>query len=234
MSVPVEQRTQCPADARQIHLNGLKVSLLRITHAGGVLSAALWILLVLSVAGAVGYTWHYLEAKPAEGDFGIQLSNVTLATQSSQLVLQADARVRLPPTVQAGLDSGVPLTFVLRLKLIQPKPIWFDNTVLDVQRHYTLTYYELTRHYRVSALENDVSRNFRSLSSALTGLGEMAAITADLDPQQRQALLEAQTKEALLGSLVMRLSKSALPLPLQPIIRSSWTMVSEEYRWPLT
>ena len=201
---------------------------------GSVLSAMLWIVLLLSVAAAVGYAWHYMETKPAEGDAGIQLSNVTLDTQNSRLHLQADARVRLPPTVQAGLDSGVPLTFVLRLKLLQPQRLWFDTTVMDIARHYTLTYYELTRHYRVSELESDISRNFRSLSSALAGLGDMAAITVNLEPEQRQVLFEAKSEDALQGSLVMRLSKSALPLPLQPIIRSSWTLVSEEYRWPLT
>lgn len=220
MSSPVLQCKHQPAQRRYV--------------VGGVLSTVVWLVLALCMATAVGYTWHYLETKPAEGDAGIQLNNVSLATYSSQLHLQIDARVRLPPTVQAGLDSGVPLTFILRLKLKRPQPVWFDSTVLDVQRRFTLTYYELTRHYRVDAQESGISRNFRSLSSALTGLGEMVSISVDLDLQQRQAVFEAQTGNALYGSLVMRLSKSALPLPLQPIIRSSWTLVSEEYRWPLT
>ncbi|MFK7859645.1 MAG: DUF4390 domain-containing protein [Granulosicoccus sp.] len=197
---------------------------------GGLLAVLLWILASLGVVAALVYGWHYLETEPADGQGIINLKDILIVREAERLELQANAQIKLSSTIQAGLDSGVPLTFVLNLSVKDPL-VWLpDRTVVDLQRHYKLTYYELTRHYRVHAVETDVSRNFRSLSSALTGLGQLGRITFELNQGQVQQIENSE----LVGSLDMRLSKSALPLPLQPIIRSSWTLVSEEYRWPVT
>lgn len=201
---------------------------------GSIQSSVLWIVLVIALLAGAGYSWRYFEARPANGQAGITLSGVQLTYDERQAHLQAAARIRLPATVQAGLDSGVPLTFVLRLKLLRLGHWWQGRTLLDIERHYTLTYYELTRHYRVSALDTDINRNYRSLTSALEGLGKLQQINIELDQQQMQQLTHLSDDNALMGSLEMRLLTSALPLPLQPIIRSSWTLASEEYRWPVT
>lgn len=187
-------------------------------------------LLILGAVCASIYNAYYVETLPEEDQGLISLSDIQMDQEADTLHLQASARVRLPATVQAGLDSGVPLTFVLSLRVLEPRSWLPDKTILERKRRYKLTYYELTRHYRVHAVEVDVSRNFRSLSSALAGLGQLGQISFELDEQQAQQLRDA----GLEGSLDMSLSKSALPLPLQPIIRSSWTLMSEEYRWPVT
>ncbi|MFK7995684.1 MAG: DUF4390 domain-containing protein [Granulosicoccus sp.] len=197
---------------------------------GGVKAIFLWALLGSGLAALGIYGWLYLQSAPVDGQGNIQLSDIKVSREANELVLRANARVRLPSTIQAGLDSGVPLTFVLGLRVFEPMPWLPDRTVIEHERHYKLTYYELTRHYRVLAVESNISRNFRSLSSALSGLGELGLISFTLDEQQVQQIEQT----GLVGSLSMRLSKSALPLPLQPIIRSSWTLVSEEYRWPVT
>ena len=192
--------------------------------------AALWVLLAVALTGAAFVVLQSSTAQSEDGEGIIELSELDLSVDNMSLHLQVDATVRLSSTVQAGLDSGVPLTFLLNLEVIQARRFWIDKTVLEFQRQYTLTYYDLTRHYRVSALESDASRNFRSLSSALEGLGEMVHMSVELDVHQA-AELERNGLQAVVN---MQLSRSALPLPLQPIIRSSWTMVSGEYRWPIT
>ena len=175
--------------------------------------------------------WQQLIKPPENQGRGIEVTSATLnMTEEQQLLLRANAHVDLPAIVQAGLDNGVPLTFILRLRVTEPRSYWLDKTVLDIQRQYILTYYELTRHYRVSALELGISRNYRSLSSALDGLGQLEPITVGLVPA---ALNQAQDTR-LNASVEFRLSKSALPLPLRPIMRSNWTLVSEAYQWPLT
>lgn len=197
---------------------------------GAVSASFLWIMLLLVVLGAAFFAWQSLRYVPAADGSGIRLSNLQLEHHERKLLLSADASITLPATVEAGLDNGVPLTFVLSFSVIEPRVWWFDRTILEVQRRYTLTYYELTRHFRVSALETDVNRNFRSLSSALAGLGELDRTSFDLNEQQ----LGSMAREGLVGKLDMSLLQSALPLPLQPIIRSSWTLQSPEYRWPVT
>ena len=188
------------------------------------------LLVVVAVVGIAFTTWYFLITQPVDGEGSIELSDLTLDLGSTHLNLDISARVRLSPTVEDGLDSGVPLTFLLDLKILQPRRFWLDKSVLAFQRQYTLTYYDLTRHYRVSALEDDASRNFRSLSSALEGLGEMVHMSVDLEAAQAARL----QRDGLRASVIMQLSRSALPLPLQPIIRSSWTLVSREYQWSIT
>ena len=202
----------------------------KLRHSGSVKPAALLLLVAIAIVGLAFTTWHYLVTQPVDGEGSIELSDLALDLGSTRLNLDINARVRLSPTVEDGLDSGVPLTFLLDLRILQPRRYWLDKSLLTFQRQYTLTYYDLTRHYRVSALEDDLSRNFRSLSSALDGLGEMVHMNIDLEAAEAVQL----QRDGLQASVVMQLSRSALPLPLQPIFRSSWTLVSREYQWSIT
>lgn len=196
----------------------------------GFLSHRHWALLGFALLLIGALSLQYMQDRYQDESVFISLANMRVEQDSSMLHLTADAQLNLPPTVQAGLDSGVPLTFVLEFAIRKPKRFLPDKTVVKQQRHFTLTYYELTRHYRVESVELNISRNYRSVTSALAGLGRLEKISIDLDDQQQEMLLS----EGLEGILSMRLSKSALPLPLQPIIRSSWTLASKEYRWQIT
>ena len=182
------------------------------------------------VFACLGYLWFEQQSRPVNDSGFISLSGIEFDHDDDVLQLKANAKIRLPPEVEAGLDSGVPLTFVLEFGVKQPRRWLPALSVLAVQRRFKLTYYELTRHYRLDELDADASRNYRSLTSALTGLGELATISVALNAQQQEHF----ALPGLKGTVSMRLSKSALPLPLQPILRSNWILVSEEYQWPVT
>jgi hypothetical protein len=160
----------------------------------------------------------------------IELFDVSLTQATNQWFLDAKADIDLPSTNRAGLDSGVPLNFIASVRLFQPRRLWFDKTVATFERRYSLTYYELTRHYRVESKDTGASYNYRSLLSALEGLGKFnrVALSAGMD-------LHAQINHAapLLAALEVWLDTRALPLPLQPLITSSWRLSSEEYVWPV-
>lgn len=186
-------------------------------------------------------------------DGNVVLIDATMQLQGSQLQLSAKADIRLPTTLQAGLDNGVPLTFVLHLKLLKPAKFWFDASLHDFEKRYRLTYYELTRHYRVEQLDSDQSRNYRSLSSALAGLGNMSELMFDLPETVLEAAPQSSAENALAAtqaksqsasnsvanetdveaSLILSLDTSALPLPLQPLMKLNRDLSSEEYRWPV-
>ncbi|MGQ7845985.1 DUF4390 domain-containing protein [Granulosicoccus sp. 3-233] len=166
----------------------------------------------------------------------IQLEDVSLRqAESGQWYLSADAEINLPEPIKAGLDSGVPLDFILDLEFRHLRHYWLDQSLASYRHHYRLTYYELTRHYRVHAVETDDSRNFRSLNAALTGLGEFDRLPVVTDPADEQAFAvsDALAKEGaiVLAALDFRLDSKSLPLPLQPLIASSWRLASEEYQW---
>jgi len=160
----------------------------------------------------------------------ITLSDVTLKAEADDWYLDADADIELPPTVRAGLDSGVPLQFTLTINLKSPRQYWFDETVAEFERRYRLTFYELTRHYRVEALANGGRKNYRSLLSALDGLGTLRSVAIGASGVNEIALEEGK---ALVGNMRLQLDTHALPLSLQPLITSTWRLASEEYVWPI-
>lgn len=183
---------------------------------------------VLTATAASSY-WLFNQLANVEHEGSIVWSQVSMQRTDNQLQLDAVADVTLPANMRAGLDNGLPLTFIMDLRLLRPRQWWLHKTVVHFQQRYTLTYYELTRHYRVYSVDSDTSRNFRSLSSALNGLGEFNEVDFILEDEQQQAIIEP----GLVGSMQLRLDTTALPLPLQPLLRSSWNLASEEYLWPV-
>ncbi len=168
-------------------------------------------------------------------DGSIKLSDVSLQREFGQLYLSASADIELPEPIEDGLDSGVPLDFILTLAFHQSRDYWFDRSLAQYQHRFRLSYYELTRHYRVHAVDTGISRNYRSLRAALDGLGKIDRLPMALDLADAvhndnvQALDEMPSQ--VMAELQFRLDSDSLPLPLQPLIASSWRLNSEEYQW---
>jgi len=174
----------------------------------------------------------------ADRDAGnISLAEISLVTDRGRLYLDARAEIDLPVTIEAGLDSGVPLIFVLTLRFFKPASYWFDRQIETVEHRFSLTYYELTRHYRVRALETDKSRNYRSLSAALRGLGSVERLPIAINSTEifllDNSLSFNQSTEGVIAGLELKLDSRSLPLPLQPVVTSSWRLASKEVQWSI-
>jgi len=157
----------------------------------------------------------------------IQFSFVNVALINDQYVMDAHAAVELNGTIEAGLKSGVPLFFDATGSVLRVRPFLWDQKVSSFNRRYSLVYYELTRHYRVSAVGEDKTRNFRSLFDALDYLGTIQ----DLPVVPVNRLDEAQYR----GEVHFSLDTSALPLQLttQTLVSSAWRLRSETFSWLL-
>lgn len=180
-----------------------------------------------------------LSTRGLSKDYGhtgsIKLTDVSLIQDRGELFLDATADIDLPVTIRAGLDSGVPLIFELALRFFEPRTFWFDSELATIERRFSLTYYELTRHYRVKSLDTNKSQNFRSLSAALRGLGSIENLPLDINDYPvilsgDDIVFEAGAGQ-LFAALDFRLDSSSLPLPLQPVITSSWRLASKEVLW---
>lgn len=158
----------------------------------------------------------------------IEFSFVNVSLQDSHYYLDAQVAVELNSTVEAGLKSGVPLFFDAKGKVLRVRPFFWDQTVSTFERRYKLVYYELTRHYRVSAVGEDLTRNFRSLFDALEYLGSIQRL-----PVVAQEILGELEKYR--GELSFSLDTRALPLQLttQTLVSSAWRLRSENYEWPI-
>ncbi len=156
----------------------------------------------------------------------IDLQAASLRSTATGWDLLASADIQLSPVMRRGLNSGVPLQFIVDFRLKEPREFWFDKTVLVHQHRYSLVYYELTRHYRLQSLVSGQSRNFRSLLAALDELGRLKGVHVPKPDN-------FDDRVKLLGALSLRLDDKALPLPLQPLLSSRWKLASEEFAWSL-
>jgi len=189
---------------------------------------------------------------PGPDDADIVIERATLRDGPHGQVLDVRAEVQLPIAVRRGLDSGVPLDFLVELSVMRPRTWLPDRRVGGDRWSYRLVYYELTRHYRLGTRDGTAARNYRSLLDALEGLGDLRGLPVT-DPgtgsgtdigtgaggDVRPALANGGTAAAagrargngLRATLTMRLDARALPLPLQPLIGTSWRLRAAPYTW---
>ena len=159
--------------------------------------------------------------------------------QSSELQLMNDrwwfdyrASIDLPSDIRLGLESGVPLQFIVSLRVKKPIKFWRDETLLLAEHRIRLVYYELTRHYRIQIIGTDRGVNKRSLLSALDELGTLEMMDVTKSVQNAGTLTDST--QSRIATLSIELDQRALPLPLQPLFSSDWRLASEEHIWRLS
>ena len=190
--------------------------------------------LALTAALLVAFVRASAPDVPVTG--GIDVRETALRHTPDAWRLDARADIELPRAIRAGLDSGVPLEFVLEVRLAESRPFRPDPVLLDVTRRYGLVYYELTRHYRVRSLDDGTGRNYRSLGTALDGLGRFRGVAlGEPGTSAPDASVEPDSASAppLRARLSLRLDGRALPLPLQSPFGSAWRLASEPRVWTL-
>jgi len=158
----------------------------------------------------------------------IVIERAALRDTADGWLLDAQAQVQLPLAVRLGLDSGVPLDFVIELSVTRPRTLLPDRELHAARWSYRLVYYDLTRHYRLGMRQGDDARNYRSLSNALEGLGELRGLGIATEADAGEA-----SRNGLQATLRMRLDSRALPLPLQPLIGTAWRVRAVPFTWTL-
>lgn len=181
---------------------------------------------VFVVIGMLCMPCSFSWAQSAAGEGQIRVLSAQLRDHAQGWQLSAEVDISLSREIRQGLESGVPLQFIVEFLIKKPRPIWPDKTLLAVQHRYSLIYYELTRHYRLQLLSTKESRNYRSLLTALDDLGNIQGLIIDRPNNFEHA-------DALNGHMSVRLDDKALPLPLQPLLSSTWRLSSEEFTWSL-
>ena len=173
------------------------------------------------------------------------LSRMSTTTSGHILIQSADlqkiddrwwfdyrASIDLPADIRLGLESGVPLQFIVSLRVKKPTKFWRDEILMLTQYRVRLVYYELTRHYRIQFVGTDRSVNKRSLLSALDELGTLQMM--DVTASVKNATALADSTLSRVATLSIELDQRALPLPLQPLFSSDWRLSSEEFVWRLS
>lgn len=158
----------------------------------------------------------------------VEVTSVGMHHEADRYLLFAQIELELNPTIEAGLASGVPIYFNFDVRIDRIRKYWFDDNILKKRRRFALVYYELTRHFRVTVVDEDISKNFRLLFDALEYIGNIRSMSLNLEDL-------SQTNHAYRGSVEFALDIGALPLPLRPqaFVSSAWRMQSEERQWQI-
>lgn len=181
-------------------------------------------LILLSPAAGL---YAQTNTSPSNIDRGqIEMLEAELVPVADAWQLLASAEIQLSPEMRQGLSSGVPLQFIVEIRINKPRTLLPAKAVVVHQQRYRLVYYELTRHYRVQEMDSGRSRNFRSLLVALDELGRLDDIVV---PYPDNDISHSD----LFAVLNFRLDDKALPLPLQPLFSRRWKLTSEDFAWSL-
>jgi hypothetical protein len=181
-------------------------------------------LLHLCVTAAALLAIALLPVGAAHADGGIQIRSITLEGTEEGYQFDADFEITLNHKLENALEKGIVLYFVTELNLVNSRWYWLDERIAQSRVREGLSYYALTRQYRLS--RGTLSQNFGTLREALQALSRV---------RNRPIIASAELRQDVeyTVELRMRLDISALPKPFQVETLGSreWDLSSGLLRW---
>jgi len=163
----------------------------------------------------------------AEGSIQIKSFGVAAKDDEEGYEISVESEIVLNATLERALEKGIVLYFVTKFTLLEPRWYWFDKEVARTKPRVGLTYYALTRQYRLNFRSH--SLNFRSLEEALQELGQLhnqsIAINSKLEPG-------VDYKATL--RVWLDLTRMPKPFQVEAFGSSDWNLSSDELEWRMT
>lgn len=161
----------------------------------------------------------------AHADGSIQITSVKLEAADEGYQFDADFEITLNHKLEHALEKGIVLYFVTELNLVNSRWYWLDERIAQSRVREGLSYYALTRQYRLS--RGTLSQNFGTLTEALQALSRV---------RNRPVILSSELKQdaEYTVELRMRLDIAALPKPFQVETLGGsreWDLSSGILRW---
>lgn len=155
---------------------------------------------------------------------GIQIKSAELVPVENAYQLDVDFDIDFSNEVEAALNKGVQLSFLVEFQLVSPREYWFDDEITTKSQLIQLRYHALSRQYLINVDQHQ--KSFAALHEAIEELSRLR----HWEVLQKSEIAKG---ENYLASLRFRLDHSRLPKALQVEALSSekWTLVSERYRW---
>ena len=171
-------------------------------------------------------------AEPGMAD-GLKITGIQARLGPERLLLRGNIDVALTPKVEEALNNGIPLDFVLEVRLHRRRALIWDETTRSWSARRELRYHALSGQYLVTrsgAQPAPARASFQSLAEALTAAGVLDESLA-LEPP-----LADGDGDYRVGVRV-HLDIEALPPVLRPVaytsrawdLNSGWTMWKLEH-----
>jgi hypothetical protein len=155
---------------------------------------------------------------------GIEVVQASVDPSEDGWVVNAQFELTLKPRLEEALERGLPLYFVIDFELTQPRWYWFDDHAVQTSLTYRLTYYALTREYRLSS--GTLQVGFPTLAEALSVMTRVH----DWRVMDKSVIRPGET---YIAGVRMRFDSSQLPKPilLTTLTSREWTMESDWKRF---
>ena len=136
----------------------------------------------------------------------IEVVDARLAVSDEAYTLSADFAFKLNARLVEAVANGIALYFVVDFELTRRRWYWFDDKAADKRLQIRLSYWPLTRQYRLST--GVLHQNYATLEEALNVLRRVRGWQV----LERSAPLAEANYEA---AVRMRLDTTLLPKPFQ-------------------
>jgi len=186
-----------------------------------------WLLAAALLCLSLGNLAHAAEAMTGTAEPGNNPS-LTLERSDGSVLMSAHFGFDLPPVVEDALYKGIPIYFVAQADLLRERWYWTNKTIASVQRKLRLSYHPLTRRWRLTMGDGDMTeatqgltlgQSFDRLDDAMAAVRRVSrwkiANEQDIDPSGKYLVVFS-----------FELDTSQLPRPLQigTLGQSDWVI----------
>ena len=157
-------------------------------------------------------------------------SIVSISTRidAQQLLLNAHVEFKLSPAMIDALNNSVPLTLVLRIQVLKPRPLIWDKVISEREQRLRLEYHALVEKYLLTDLNSGVQQSFLNRLATVSYSGRLRDIPVIAEQQLQQGCDHY-------ARMQLALDIEALPAPLRPVayLSSDWRLSNDWYTWDL-
>ena len=156
----------------------------------------------------------------------INIKQAELQPLDDFYALTAEIDVNFDDSIEAAVNKGVPLHFLIEFQVVSPRQYWFDDEIVTATRSVVLSYHALSRQYLVN--RGSHQKSFETLAEAAQEL-----MIIDGWKVLNKALIEKNL--AYNAALLVRLDQTKLPKAIQvdAIGSEAWNLSSQKYEWSL-
>ena len=188
-----------------------------ITHFSKKRQPSLWAWLL--TATLLCLPWGLTHAAEALSGAKEAVNNpsLTLEVSDGNLLLSAHFGFTLPAVVEDALYKGIPIYFVVQAELLRERWYWTKQTVASVQRRLRLAYHPLTRRWRLTLGDGDMTEATQglTLSQSFDTLDEAMAAVRRISRWKIADAHDIEPGSKYVVTFSFELDTSQLPRPLQ-------------------
>ena len=159
---------------------------------------------------------------------GINIVDTEVWIQDDAYLADVTLNYQLPEEVTNALDHGVPLVFVVSMRVERPKVFWWQPMIKSRSYVYRVRYRPLASLYEVEESGSGEKRRFVTREAVFSFMSDLRQLEV-----VSRGNLEGEADYQL--AVKAELDIESLPPPMRPMayLNPSWNQSSGWSRWPL-